>query len=75
MKNLADASFFTLRASCRETAQSSADRIRETRCGISPRVAALVSGMIGRVINEDYSCESFPLRILTKIVSHMSQGG
>ena len=36
-------------ALCRETAQSSADPIGETRSGLSPRAAALSSGMVGRV--------------------------
>ena len=41
---------FRSRALCRETAQSSADRIGETRSGLSPRAAALMSGMIGGMI-------------------------
>ena len=36
---------FRSRALCRETAQSSANRIGETRSGLSPRAAALMSGM------------------------------
>ena len=48
MKKTADAIFFTLRVLCRETAQTSADRIGETRSGLSPRAAALTSGMGGR---------------------------
>ena len=38
VKILADARFFTLRGLCRETAQTSAVRIGETRPGLSPRV-------------------------------------
>jgi len=36
------------RALCRVTAQSSPDCIGETRSGLSPRVAALTSGMVGK---------------------------
>ena len=44
VKNIADAIFFALRGLCRETAQASADRIGETRSGLSPHAAALASG-------------------------------
>ena len=47
MKNLVDTRFFTLRGLCRKTAQTSADRIGETRSGLSPCVAALTSGIVG----------------------------
>ena len=48
VKNIVDTIFFALRALCRGTAQSSADRIEETRFGLSPRAAALASGMVGK---------------------------
>ena len=48
MKNLVDTRFFVLRGLCREAAQTSADRIGETRSGLSPRGAALASGMVGK---------------------------
>ena len=54
MKNIVDTIFFTLRALCRGTAQSSADRIGETRFGLSPRAAALASGMVGTSENTSY---------------------
>jgi len=38
---------------CREAAQSSADRIGETRSGLSPRAAALMSGTVGRKRNSN----------------------
>ena len=44
---------FHSRALCREAAQSSADRIGETRSGLSPRAAALMSGTVGRKGNSN----------------------
>ena len=48
-KNLVDTRFSALRGLCRETSQTSSDRVGESSSGLSPRVAALMSGMSEKV--------------------------
>ena len=54
VKNLADAIFFTPDV-CDEAPQTSCDRIGETLSGLSPRAAALASGVVGKSEEIDWS--------------------
>ena len=66
MKNLVNTRFLHSRGLCRNAAQTSADRIGETRSGLSPRGAALASGKGGRV--KKYSKTAAVLCLLLCIV-------
>jgi hypothetical protein len=50
VKKMLDSIFFTPEVCA--GAQTSCDRIGETRSGLSPRVAALASGMVGKCKRE-----------------------